>query len=58
MHSGSYHSPFNPVAKLKFPKFDGSDPKGWVIKAEQYFEFVKIDDGRKVKMTGSHFERN
>lgn len=47
---------FNPIAKLEFPKFDGLDPKGWVIKAEQYFEFVNIDEGRKVKMAGLHFE--
>ncbi|KAK1383329.1 hypothetical protein POM88_021064 [Heracleum sosnowskyi] len=43
---------FNPTPKLTFPKFGGDDPKGWVIRAEQYFEFVNIDEGRKVKMAG------
>lgn len=45
---------FNP--KLEFPKFSGTDPKGWVIKAEQYFDFINIEEGRKVKMDGLHFE--
>lgn len=50
--SPSFH--FNP--KLEFPRFDGTDPKGWVIKAEQYFDFVNLEEGRKVKMAGLHFD--
>lgn len=52
----STHHNFNPMPKIEFPKFDGNDPKGWVIKAEQYFEFISIDDFRKVKLSGLHFE--
>jgi len=28
--------------KLSFPKFDGSDPDGWIRKAEKYFEMVGV----------------
>lgn len=52
----SPHQHFNPMPKIEFPKFDGTDPKGWVIKAEQYFEFISIDNFRKVKLSGLHFE--
>ena len=32
----------NQHLKLSFPKFSGTDPQGWVYKAEQYFEFKNI----------------
>lgn len=51
-----FHHHFNPMPKIEFPKFDGTEPKGWIIKAEQYFEFICIDDYRKVKLSGLHFE--
>ncbi|XP_074355691.1 uncharacterized protein LOC141695333 [Apium graveolens] len=47
---------FSPHPKLEFPKFNGLDPKGWIIRAEQYFEFICIDKTRKVKLEGMHFE--
>jgi len=28
--------------KLSFPEFDGSDPDGWIRKAEKYFEMVGV----------------
>lgn len=53
----SHHTPtFNPNPKLEFPKFDGRDPKGWIIRAEQYFDFISIDEQRRVKLAGMHFE--
>lgn len=47
---------FHPHPKIEFPKFNGADPKGWVLKAEQYFEFVQIEEGKKVKLVVMHFE--
>lgn len=44
------------MPKIEFPKFDGNDPKGWVLRAEQYFDFIPIDEFRKVKLSGLHFE--
>jgi len=34
-HSGSY--PFPPRLKLDVPRFDGSDPMGWIFKISQFF---------------------
>ncbi|XP_074343112.1 uncharacterized protein LOC141680927 [Apium graveolens] len=53
-HNGFSNFHINP--KIEFPKFDGSDPKGWVIRSEQYFEFIPVDDIRKMKLAGLHFE--
>lgn len=48
---GFNHNPhinFNPIPKIEFSKFDVSDPKCWLIKAEQYLEFINIDEMKKV----------
>lgn len=55
-HARYESQPFNPIPKIEFPKFSGADPKSWVIRAEQYFEFIPMDDNRKVKLSGLHFE--
>lgn len=47
---------FKPSPKLELPRFDGIDPKGWMIKADQYFEFINMEESRKVKLAGLHFE--
>lgn len=54
--SGNHHPNFNHIPKIEFPKFDGSDPKGWIIRADQYFEFINIEEQKKVKLAGLHFE--
>ena len=54
--SSQLHSSRNPNTtgqthshlKLSFPRFDGSEPTGWVYKAEQYFEFQDIDSAQQV----------
>lgn len=51
-----YPPHFNPMPKLEFSKFDGTDPKSWLMRAEQYFDFIPMDDVRKVKLSGLHFE--
>lgn len=55
-HSGPQAYTFNPSPKLIFPKFKGSDPKGWIIKADQYFDFINVEQCKKVKMVVMHFE--
>ncbi|KAL8091683.1 hypothetical protein AgCh_034082 [Apium graveolens] len=47
---------FHPHPKIEFPRFNGIDPKGWVLKAEQYFDFVSIEEAKKVKLAVMHFE--
>jgi len=36
--------------KLNFPEFDGSDPDGWIRKAEEYFELVGVPNEDRVKI--------
>lgn len=52
----SSNTTFTPHPKIKFPRFFGDDPKGWVLKTEQYFDFINVDDSRKVKLAVMHFE--
>lgn len=43
--------------KLKFPKFDGEEPHGWIFKAEQYFDFKSVSLDNKVQLASFHLER-
>lgn len=54
--TGASQPHFNPMPTIEFPRFDGTDPKGWVLRAEQYFEFITMDEFRKVKLAGLHVE--
>ena len=36
--------------KLRFPEFDGSDPDGWIRKAEKYYELVGVPNEDTVKI--------
>jgi len=50
-------NPFPKVAKLNFPKFDGSeDPTSWVCRAEQFFEFQETAEEDKVALAAYHLE--
>lgn len=55
-HYSPNHTSFLPHPKIEFPKFEGTDPKGWVLKAEQYFDFVQLDESKKIKLAVMHFE--
>ncbi|GKA15840.1 C2H2 and C2HC zinc fingers superfamily protein, putative isoform 1 [Tanacetum coccineum] len=46
----------NKPPKMDFPKFEGSDPRGWVIRSNQYFEFHLMDEIRKAKYASTYFE--
>jgi hypothetical protein len=36
--------------KLAFPEFEGTDPDGWIRKAEKFFELVVVPSEDKVKI--------
>jgi hypothetical protein len=36
--------------KLSFPEFDGTDPDGWIRKAEKYFDLVGVSSEEKVQL--------
>lgn len=38
------------------PLFDGTDPRGWIIKARAYFEFIHELDVDRIKLAGRHFQ--
>ncbi|KAF5446449.1 hypothetical protein F2P56_032077, partial [Juglans regia] len=42
--------------KLDFPHFDGSDPAGWVFKADHYFEFHQTHPSQKLLMAAYHMQ--
>ncbi|KAK2968364.1 hypothetical protein RJ640_019502 [Escallonia rubra] len=44
------------LPKLSFPRFNGDDPRGWVRKAEQYFELCPIHEDYKVPYASVHFD--
>jgi hypothetical protein len=51
------NSSFPKVAKLNFPKFDGTeDPTSWVCRAEQFFEFQNTVEDDKVVLAAYHLE--
>ena len=37
---------FTPPSCLKFPRFAGTDPHGWIFQSEQYFAYHNIRDHR------------
>jgi len=37
--------------KVELPLFDGSEPVGWVTRAETYFELQNVSDENKVRLT-------
>lgn len=49
--SGNFRGP-----KLDFPRFDGSDPTGWIYRAEQYFSLHNTLDNHKVPLASFHLE--
>ena len=43
--------------KLDFPRFNGTDPTGWVYHAEQYFSLHNTFDVNKVPLASFHLEQ-
>ncbi|XP_026417263.1 uncharacterized protein LOC113312740 [Papaver somniferum] len=47
---------FSRTPKVDFPRFDGTNPRGWVQKCERYFAFHNFADSDKVDMAAIHFD--
>ncbi|KAK6163435.1 hypothetical protein DH2020_000299 [Rehmannia glutinosa] len=47
----------NPLPKIDFPRFDGSNPRSWILKCNGYFKLIpNIPDTQKVTLASMHFE--
>ena len=42
--------------KLEVPRFDGSDPEGWIFKITQFFEYHATPDHDKLTITSFYME--
>jgi hypothetical protein len=41
---------------LDFPKFGGTDPTNWILKAQQFFSYGQIPYNKKVPISAFHME--
>ncbi|KAK6121452.1 hypothetical protein DH2020_044798 [Rehmannia glutinosa] len=47
----------NPLPKIDFPRFDGTQPRSWILKYNGYFKLIpNIPDHHKVTLASMHFE--
>jgi len=44
--------------KMEFPKYEGGDTHGWILKAEKYFQNYQTPNDCKVDVTSMYFERD
>ncbi|KAL8143387.1 hypothetical protein V2J09_016419 [Rumex salicifolius] len=51
-----YQHPRRPRAKIDFPRFEGGDPRGWVLKADKYFRYFEVADDMKVEVAAMHLD--
>ncbi|KAH0764516.1 hypothetical protein KY285_000387 [Solanum tuberosum] len=50
-------NPFQrPHTKMKFPRFEGGDPRGWILKAEKYFSYYQTPEEHKVDIAAMYLE--
>ncbi|KAF7812841.1 Ty3/gypsy retrotransposon protein [Senna tora] len=42
--------------KMEFPKFEGGDPRGWILKAEKYFRYYQTPEELKVDIAAMYLE--
>ena len=45
-----------PRMKLEIPRFDGSDPSGWVFKITQFFEYHSTPDSERLTIASFYTE--
>ncbi|KAF7841564.1 retrotransposon gag domain, Retroviral aspartyl protease [Senna tora] len=45
-----------PHTKMEFPKFEGGDPRGWILKAKKYFRYYQTPDELKVDIAAMYLE--
>lgn len=41
---------------MEFPKYEGGDPRGWILKAEKYFQYYQTSEECKVDVASMYFE--
>ncbi|XP_026396304.1 uncharacterized protein LOC113290936 [Papaver somniferum] len=49
-------SNFHHYPKIDFPRFDGSNPRGWLRKCERYFHINSIDPAKQVELASIHLD--
>ena len=54
-HNFDDYVPPGALSDYDFPKFDGSNPRSWVQRAETYFDVYGIDLSKWVKIATMHF---
>jgi hypothetical protein len=42
--------------RIEFPKFDGTDPTGWIYKANKFFHFYKTSYHQKLQLASIHMK--
>ena len=42
--------------KMEVPRFDGSDPHGWVFRVEEFFKFHGTPDHQRLHIVSFHME--
>ncbi|KAG5582229.1 hypothetical protein H5410_052856 [Solanum commersonii] len=42
--------------KMEFPKYEGGDPRGWILKAEKYFQNYQTPNDCKVDVVSMYLE--
>lgn len=46
----------NPRTKMEFPKFEGGNPWGWILRAKKYFCYYQTLDDLKEDITVMYLE--
>ncbi|KAH9649714.1 hypothetical protein KPL70_026087 [Citrus sinensis] len=54
--SGIELSPMLRSMKMEVPKFDGSDPNGWVFRIEEFFDFHGTPETLRLRIVSFHME--
>ena len=52
----SKHPSKRPYSKVEFPKYEGGDPRGWILKAEKYFQYYQTPEDLKVDVAAMNRE--
>ncbi|XP_043724096.1 uncharacterized protein LOC122671070 [Telopea speciosissima] len=52
--SSQFHSPR--FMRLDVPRFDGTDPTGWVFKIEKFFDFHSTPDDQRLLLASFHLD--
>ncbi|KAK4276309.1 hypothetical protein QN277_019273 [Acacia crassicarpa] len=55
--SDYYRRPTRPPhAKIDFPKFEGGDPRGWLLKADKFFRYYNTPEDDKIDLASLYLE--